>query len=222
MRYTKGGRLKRRKITLTPRELGRNRKGKIQKLVLIPLTAALPTEGQLHFSTNLRENANARGIWQQWPWSVPPILRVGFLVEARERGGGRGEGGKVVRESDTERIEVEKRRSSGKGRRRVVVVEGWVEQGELCRPCKAERSTEPAAVATPDDRPRLYTGSPNPLIRVDSHDRLEGTHPPTHLSSAQPPSPVASYPHSSLSLTRHSPPTSPLAHVPIRLTIPQV
>lgn len=50
--------------------------------------------------------------------------------------------------------------------------------GELCRPCKAARSTAVAAAATPHDRPRLYTGSPNPLIRVDSHDRLEG-YPPT-------------------------------------------
>ena len=31
----------------------------------------------------------------------------------------------------------------------------------------------------PHDRPRLYTGSPNPLIRVDSHDRLE-SYPPTN------------------------------------------
>jgi len=43
-------------------------------------------DGQLHFSRNLRENANARGIWQQWPWSADPILRVGFsLSSARER-----------------------------------------------------------------------------------------------------------------------------------------
>lgn len=41
----------------------------------------------------------------------------------------------------------------------------------------------------PHDRPRLYTGSPNPLIRVDSHDRLEG-YPPTDPPSAHPsPSP---------------------------------
>jgi len=57
-------------------------------------------DGQLHFSRNLRENANARGIWQQWPWSADPILRVGFSVERerereRERGRlgeGRGQG----------------------------------------------------------------------------------------------------------------------------------
>lgn len=41
----------------------------------------------------------------------------------------------------------------------------------------------------PHDRPRLYTGSPNPLIRVDSHDRLEGC-PPTNLPLLiQPPPP---------------------------------
>lgn len=138
MRYTKGGRLKRRKITLTPRELGGVWKRKSSEAC--PNTTnslgVLPTEeGQLHFSTNLRENANARGIWQQWPWSVPPILRVGFLVEAREREDGRGVGEEGERESAKA---IRKDRSGKETQGAAVRVggwwlrhQGWVEQGAL-------------------------------------------------------------------------------------------
>lgn len=62
------------------------------------------------------------------------------------------------------------------------------------------------AAATPDDRPQLYTGSPNPLIRVDSHDRLEGypthpTDPPTLRSSIPPLLYGATHPPLTRSLT---------------------
>lgn len=44
----------------------------------------------------------------------------------------------------------------------------------------SQKYSSSSSGGNPHDRPRLYTGSPNPLIRVDSHDRLEG-YPPTNL-----------------------------------------
>lgn len=59
----------------------------------------------------------------------------------------------------------------------------------------------------PHDRPRLYTGSPNPLIRVDSHDRLEGC-PPTNLplliQPSLPSGPPTTHPFSTASSTTSS------------------
>lgn len=159
------------------------------------------TGGQLHFSRNLRENANARGIWQQWPWSVAPILRVGFLVDAGSRlgrgwMGGRGKKGKIEGEGHGER-DAETPARGGRG------VAGVGRPGSFAGHAKQKHRA--AAAATPDDRPRLYTGSPNPLIRVDSHDRLEG-YPPTYPSvPCLPPSPHFQPTHHSLSSSRHPP-----------------
>lgn len=126
------------------------------------ISEGTPQDGQLHFSRNLRENANARGIWQQWPWSAAPILRVGFSVEGKgdqdDEGCGQGMAG---REGETD--------------------------GELCRPCKAARSTAVAAAATPTTDlgyiPRLSQppdkgGQPRSIRGLPTH--------PTHLCSSIP------------------------------------
>lgn len=114
------------------------------------ISKGTPQDGQLHFSRNLRENANARGIWQQWPWSAAPILRVGFSVEGKGGQDDEGRGQGIVR---------------GRGRRTARFA-GHAKQLEVQR-------------QPPRPTSGIYQGSPNPLIRVDSHDRLEG-YPPTN------------------------------------------
>lgn len=72
----------------------------------------------------------------------------------------------------------------GRGRERegdsARVAGRWEErEGEMASFAGHAKQPEVQRVAaTPHDRPRLYTGFANPLIRVDSHDRLEG-YPPT-------------------------------------------
>lgn len=112
-----------------------------------------------------------------------------------------------MEEKEREREDGSARVAAREGGRRVRRRErrGGGGDGELCRPCKAARSTR-GSRATPHDRPLGYTGFPNPLIRVDSHDRLEG-YPPTDPPLLIRPPPLGDPPAPPLS-TRYSYPCS--------------
>lgn len=64
------------------------------------------------------------------------------------------------------------------GSARVAARGGRRERWRALPAMQSSQKYSSSSSGNPHDRPRLYTGSPNPLIRVDSHDRLEG-YPPT-------------------------------------------
>ena len=150
------------------------------------------TGGQLHFSRNLRENANARGIWQQWPWSVAPILRVGFLVDVGSRLG------RVVGGEGRQREKGKERGRGTQRARRRNTGEGWSRggrggsTGELCRPCKAEAQSGSSSnprrptsaiywLSQPPDKggqPRSIRGLPTHLPIRPLPPSTFPTHPP--------------------------------------------